>query len=140
MAGGAHHVTGQKSAGSLAGHFDSHWPNLWSRNSHRKSSRCPRLHTVIWLVLKVLYNSEKKRALQIVDDLDHRDDYGKNLICFSHVAKRTPIICMIKKLDRLLINWILNSNQILYDVIILSSDNKPSEPCTLCSASSFCFN
>lgn len=88
----------------------------------------------------MLCNSEKKCALQIVDDLDHREADGKNLICLPPVAKRTPIICMIKKLDRLLINWILNSNQILYDVTIPSSDSKPSEPYTLYSASSFCFN
>lgn len=75
---------------------------------------------------KTLHNSEKKRALQIVEDLDHRKEDGENLICLPCVAERTPVICMIKKLDRLLINWILN--QILYNVIIQTTDKNPQSP------------
>lgn len=43
-------------------------------------------------------------------DLDHRAEDGENLICLPCATERTPDICMIKNLDRLLINWILNSN------------------------------
>lgn len=97
MAGGVLHVMGQKSAGSLAGHFDALWQNLWSRNSSRNASRCPRLQIAIGLVFKkTLYNSEKKHALQIMEDLDHREEDGENLICLPCTAETTPVICVIK--------------------------------------------
>jgi len=53
-----------------------------------------------------------------MEALGNREADGENLICFPHAAERSLVICMIKKLDRLLINWILNSNQILHEVII----------------------
>lgn len=44
-------------------------------------------------------------SLQIVEDLDLRDVDSEILICFPSAAERI-IICMIKKLKGLLINWI----------------------------------
>lgn len=85
MAGGVHRVTGQKSAGSLAGRFDALWQNLWSRNSSRKASRCPRLQMGIGLFFNKHYIIQKRN----VEDMDHREADSENLICLPRAAERT---------------------------------------------------